>query len=186
MQALRLQRHQRNNSYSSISSSASSSSSVTKPPRLFWALASDNVDEVERLLASGEADANDTAGPDDLPALLFTMQNDALKNRTEIVKTLLAYGADPGVLQELAAIPSGDVREEEESGESADDDDDDGRRDSMVTVKALVDRRLSDHVRQDRRMSRRITLGMNPAIESVAQSPCSIVSRADSSPVATT
>ncbi|KAG9000115.1 hypothetical protein FRB93_012879 [Tulasnella sp. JGI-2019a] len=164
-------RHQRNHSHSSTSSisSASTSSAVSKPPLLFWALASDNVSEVERLLASGEATANDKAGPDDLPALLFTMQNEALKNRTEIVKTLLAYGADPSVLQELASSGGQDLASSSESDGPVDEEgDEEGRRDSMTTVKGVQkrdSRRVSDQVKRDRRMSRRITMGMNPAID---------------------
>ena len=61
-----------------------------------FAIASDNPEEVERVLASGEAQPNDVIGPQS--ALEFALTNEALHNRTEIVKTLLAYGADPSVL----------------------------------------------------------------------------------------
>ncbi|KAG8878597.1 hypothetical protein FRB97_002379 [Tulasnella sp. 331] len=167
-----LSRHRRNDSHSSVggsSVSSASSSAASKPPLLFWALASDNVAEVERLLASGEASANDKAGPDDLPALLFTMQNDALKNRTEIVKTLLAHGADPSVLQEVASTSGQNLTSSSESEGVGDDaDNEERRRDSMATVKGVQRReskRLSDQVKRDRRLSRRITMGMNPAID---------------------
>ncbi len=41
-------------------------------PLLFWAIAKVDVKEVERLLASGEANANERAGPLDVPALSGT------------------------------------------------------------------------------------------------------------------
>jgi hypothetical protein len=59
---------------------------------------------VSKLLNSGQADANDTAGPFDLPALIFSLSNDQLVNKTEIVKTLLGHGADPSVVEHL--VPS--------------------------------------------------------------------------------
>ncbi|KIO16319.1 hypothetical protein M407DRAFT_232615, partial [Tulasnella calospora MUT 4182] len=91
---------------------------------LFFAIAADDVKEVERLLSSGEANANDRAGPDDLPALLFTMGNEGLKNKNEIIKTLLAYGADPSVLQQFnghANRPSTSNHHGNESGDRVSD-----------------------------------------------------------------
>lgn len=38
-----------------------------------------------------------------MPALVFSLTNSALKNKTEIVKTLLAHGADPSVVQHLVS-----------------------------------------------------------------------------------
>ncbi|KAG8900451.1 hypothetical protein FRC01_010133, partial [Tulasnella sp. 417] len=69
-------RHSRHLSVESAVSAASSAASSVAKPLLFFAIASDDVKEVERLLSSGEANANDRAGPDDLPALLFTMGNE--------------------------------------------------------------------------------------------------------------
>ncbi|KAF9518501.1 hypothetical protein BS47DRAFT_1482562 [Hydnum rufescens UP504] len=85
----------------SHSRSVASSSSR---PHLFFALASDSPKQVSKLLNSGQADANDTAGPFDLPALIFSLSNDQLVNKTEIVKTLLGHGADPSVVEHL--VPS--------------------------------------------------------------------------------
>ncbi|KAL5511331.1 hypothetical protein ACEPAH_4547 [Sanghuangporus vaninii] len=65
---------------------------ATPRPTLMFAIASDNPAEVERVLASGEARPNDVIGPQS--ALEFALTNDALVNKTEIVKTLLAFGAD--------------------------------------------------------------------------------------------
>lgn len=65
---------------------------ATPRPTLMFAIASDDPAEVERVLASGEARPNDVIGPQS--ALEFALTNDALVNKTEIVKTLLAYGAD--------------------------------------------------------------------------------------------
>lgn len=52
---------------------------------------------VENLLASGQSFVNEMAdsGTD---LLKFTVSNENLKHKTEIVKTLLKYGADPAVL----------------------------------------------------------------------------------------
>ncbi|KAF9449593.1 P-loop containing nucleoside triphosphate hydrolase protein [Macrolepiota fuliginosa MF-IS2] len=58
-----------------------------------FAIASDDVVEVKRVLESGDAGPNDTVGPQ--TALEFALTNDQLMNKMEIVKTLLAYGADP-------------------------------------------------------------------------------------------
>ncbi|KAG8927338.1 hypothetical protein FRC02_008299 [Tulasnella sp. 418] len=115
----------------SRSSSIASNGTNTDRPLLFWALASDNIEEVERLLASGEASANDKAGPLDLPALVFAMENDGLKNRTEMVKMLLEYGADPAALANVSHNNGGGT-----SGEEADGEDGLKRSDSTSTVKA--------------------------------------------------
>lgn len=45
------------------------------------------------MLENGDAGPNDAVGPQS--ALQFALTNDQLVNRLEIVKTLLAYGADP-------------------------------------------------------------------------------------------
>ncbi|KDQ15714.1 hypothetical protein BOTBODRAFT_108216 [Botryobasidium botryosum FD-172 SS1] len=105
-------------------STHSSFVSATTPsrPLLFFAMGSDTPAEVERLLVTGEADANERAGPQDLPALVFALTNDQLEHKTEIVKTLLAHGADPAVVEHLASS----------SPDSADSDDE---SDSPLAVK---------------------------------------------------
>ncbi|PPQ66205.1 hypothetical protein CVT26_011064 [Gymnopilus dilepis] len=64
-----------------------------------FAIASDNVDEVKQALERDDVDPNEDVGPQ--PALAFALTNDKLSNKLEIVKTLLAYGADPGVAKNL-------------------------------------------------------------------------------------
>ncbi|KAF8496320.1 P-loop containing nucleoside triphosphate hydrolase protein [Gautieria morchelliformis] len=66
-------------------------------PELLFAIASDQPAEVERLLSTGKASANETMG-NGVGLLEFTVTNGGLKNKTEIVKTLLKYGADPDAL----------------------------------------------------------------------------------------
>lgn len=89
---------------------------------------------------SGQANPNDTAGPDDLPALVFSLTNDQLRNKTEIVKTLLSHGADPSVVQHLVP-PRAEGSRSETDAEDIDD--------SPLTQK--------------------LRGSMNPAIECVAQ-----------------
>ncbi|KAG8907701.1 hypothetical protein FRC00_011646, partial [Tulasnella sp. 408] len=160
-------RHSRHLSVESAVSavSASSAASAVAKPLLFFAIASDDVKEVERLLSSGEANANDRAGPDDLPALLFTMGNEGLKNKNEIIKTLLAYGADPSVLQQFnghANRPSTSSHPSTGSQSSVDDEEDANRRDSVMTVRPDGSKSPSPI---PRRVSRQITMGMNPEID---------------------
>lgn len=69
---------------------------ATPPPTLLFAIASDDVKQVRRVLESGKASPNDYVGPQS--ALAFTLTNDKLKNKVEIVKALLAFGADPSAL----------------------------------------------------------------------------------------
>lgn len=76
----------------------------TPKPLLSFAIASDNVNEVRRVLTSGEADPNDQVGPHS--ALQFTLENRELKNRLTIVKELLAFGADAGSIQQDPATSS--------------------------------------------------------------------------------
>jgi hypothetical protein len=71
---------------------------VTPRPDLLFAIAADDPGAVRRVLASGAADPNDAAGPGPQSALEFAVANGALARRVEIVRTLLAYGADPAVL----------------------------------------------------------------------------------------
>jgi hypothetical protein len=62
---------------------------------LFFAIAKNSAQEVERLLQDGEVKPNDKAGPEDLPALAFALANEQLTDKTQIVKSLLSHGADP-------------------------------------------------------------------------------------------
>jgi hypothetical protein len=71
---------------------------ATPRPTLMFAIASDDVSQVQRVLDTGEANPNDQVGPQS--ALKFALTNNQLTNRLEIVKTLLAYGADPAGLRD--------------------------------------------------------------------------------------
>jgi ATP-dependent Clp protease ATP-binding subunit ClpA len=77
-----------------------------KHPRLFFAIASSQPEEVARLLQTGEADANETVGPEDMHALAFAVEslkeeNECdLSKKEEIVTTLLSYGADPSAVKD--------------------------------------------------------------------------------------
>ena len=66
---------------------------VMPRPTLMFAIASDDVEQVRQVLESGDADPNNSFGPQS--ALAFTLTNDKLTKKLDIVKTLLAYGADP-------------------------------------------------------------------------------------------
>lgn len=71
---------------------------ATPPPTLMFAIASDDVTQVRQVLENGDAGPNDSVGPQS--ALAFALTNDQLTNKMDIVKTLLAYGADPTVLKQ--------------------------------------------------------------------------------------
>jgi len=71
----------------------------TPKPTLMFAIASDDVNQVRRVLESGDAGPNDAVGPQS--ALAFTLTNDKLSKKLEIVKTLLAFGADPKVAKTI-------------------------------------------------------------------------------------
>lgn len=80
------------------------SCSITTPkPSLMFAIASDNVQQVRQVLERGEASPNDNAGPQS--ALAFAITNDQLSQRLEIVKTLLAFGADTSSLHKELGSP---------------------------------------------------------------------------------
>lgn len=64
-----------------------------------FAIASDDVEQVKLALESGDAGPNDAVGPQS--ALEFALTNDQLLHKMEIVKTLLAYGADPSVVNKV-------------------------------------------------------------------------------------
>ena len=84
---------------------ASRIASITRPPMyaiatprptLMFAIASDDVEQVRQVLESGDASPNEFVGPQS--ALAFTLTNDQLVHKMQIVKTLLAFGADPKVV----------------------------------------------------------------------------------------
>ncbi|KAF8077642.1 hypothetical protein FPV67DRAFT_1684237, partial [Lyophyllum atratum] len=86
---------------------------VTPKPTLMFAIASDDVKQVRQVLQSGDAGPNDAVGPQS--ALAFALTNDQLTNKMEIVKTLLAFGADPkAVVQQTSSL-----RDSEEVGGTA-------------------------------------------------------------------
>lgn len=99
---------------------------ATPRPTLMFAIASDDPAAVQQVLASGEVRPNDDIGPQS--ALEFALTNDALTHRTEIVKTLLAYGADPSSLPSALrdALNGRDEALEEDTKPSSE-----RRRDSM-------------------------------------------------------
>jgi hypothetical protein len=62
-----------------------------------FAIASDDPARVRKVLESGDAGPNDQVGPQS--ALAFTLTNSQLTHKVEMVKTLLAFGADPAALK---------------------------------------------------------------------------------------
>ncbi|KAG9318755.1 hypothetical protein JVU11DRAFT_854 [Chiua virens] len=77
---------------------------ATPKPSLLFAIASDDVEQVRRVLENGEAGPNDSVGPQS--ALAFTLTNHRLAHKQEIVKALLAYGANPSALQNPTLNPA--------------------------------------------------------------------------------
>ncbi|KAF9255719.1 P-loop containing nucleoside triphosphate hydrolase protein, partial [Marasmius fiardii PR-910] len=74
--------------------------SSVKRPTLLFAIASDDPVEVQKVLEEAPTvtdlvTANDAVGPQSQSALEFVLTNDGLKNKLDIVKVLLGYGADP-------------------------------------------------------------------------------------------
>ncbi|KAG2116386.1 P-loop containing nucleoside triphosphate hydrolase protein [Suillus clintonianus] len=106
------------NSSSPHSPNVSSSTSLSHNslPTLLFAIASDDVNEVRQVLESGEAGPNDQVGPQS--ALAFTLTNDKLAHKNEIVKALLAYGADPSALRNPDLNPSAQASAEGGEGVS--------------------------------------------------------------------
>ncbi|KAG1723690.1 hypothetical protein EDB19DRAFT_347124 [Suillus lakei] len=90
---------------------------ATPKPTLLFAIASDDVNEVRQVLESGEAGPNDQVGPQS--ALAFTLTNDKLSHKNEIVKALLAYGADPSALRNPDLNPSAQASSEADQGVSS-------------------------------------------------------------------
>ena len=71
---------------------------ATPRPSLLFAIASDDVEEVRKVLESGEAGPNDDVGPQS--ALAFALTANNLNHKMEIVKLLLAHGANPTTLRD--------------------------------------------------------------------------------------
>lgn len=93
---------------------------ATPRPTLLFALASDNVDEVKRVLNSGEVGPNYDVGPQS--ALAFTLTARQLKHRQEMVKLLLAHGADPTAVKQIhTSRPSSAAGSNEDHGEPSPD-----------------------------------------------------------------
>ncbi|PPQ63277.1 hypothetical protein CVT24_006802 [Panaeolus cyanescens] len=72
---------------------------TTPRPDLMFAIASDDVEQVRQVLEGGNAHPNDTFGPQS--ALEFTLTSDKLNNKLDIVKMLLAYGADVNAVKRI-------------------------------------------------------------------------------------
>ena len=68
-----------------------------------FAIASDDPTAVRAVLERGDVGPNDDAGPQS--ALAFALTADGLSHRSEIVKILLAFGADPAVLADPLRNP---------------------------------------------------------------------------------
>ncbi len=81
---------------------------TTPKPALMFAIASDDVEQVRQVLASGDAGPNDAMGPQS--ALAFTLTNDQLSQKLDIVKVLLEYGADITTLQKELGSPEGELK----------------------------------------------------------------------------
>ncbi|PVG02762.1 hypothetical protein CPB86DRAFT_541392 [Serendipita vermifera] len=90
----------------------------TGQPKLFFAIASNQPEQVSKLLANGDASPNETVGPQDMHALAFAVDNmnhgnpADLPKMEEIVTTLLSYGADPNAIGKKAS----GVTEEQKQG----------------------------------------------------------------------
>ncbi|KAK2466638.1 hypothetical protein APHAL10511_000896 [Amanita phalloides] len=76
---------------------------ATPKPTLFFAIASDDVGEVRKVLEDGHAGPNEAVGPQS--ALEFALTNDQLTHKMEIVKLLLAYGANLSVVRKHSLKP---------------------------------------------------------------------------------
>lgn len=81
---------------------ASPHASATPAPDLLFAIASDDVEEVQRVLEEGKAGPNEISGPQS--ALSFALSNDNLTHKLDIVKTLLSFGADPSRAKEEMSV----------------------------------------------------------------------------------
>ncbi|KAH9005022.1 P-loop containing nucleoside triphosphate hydrolase protein [Lactarius hatsudake] len=73
------------------------SSAATPENSLIFAIASDSADSVRRVLEHSHADPNESIGPQS--ALAFALTNERLAHKLDIVKALLAHGANPAALR---------------------------------------------------------------------------------------
>ncbi|KAH9180428.1 hypothetical protein EDB89DRAFT_2110547 [Lactarius sanguifluus] len=73
------------------------SSAATPERSLIFAIASDSADSVRRVLEHSDADPNESIGPQS--ALAFALTNERLAHKLDIVKVLLAHGANPAALR---------------------------------------------------------------------------------------
>ncbi|ESK81550.1 atp-dependent clp atp-binding subunit [Moniliophthora roreri MCA 2997] len=107
-------------------------SPVTPRPTLLFAIASDDPAEVQKVLEASQTHpttsnalpvpdkgptsavtANDPVGPQSQSALEFVLTNEGLRNKLDIVKVLLGYGADP---QKIGmSLVEGDGNEQRET-----------------------------------------------------------------------
>ncbi|KAF9053010.1 hypothetical protein BJ165DRAFT_1444835 [Panaeolus papilionaceus] len=81
---------------------------ATPRPDLMFAIASDEVEQVRQVLEGGNVHPNDALGP--VSALEFTLTNDKLTNKLDIVKMLLAYGADTNSVKQIPVAANEEVR----------------------------------------------------------------------------
>jgi len=70
---------------------------------LIFAIASDDATSVHYVLEHDHADPNESMGPQS--ALAFALTNERLAHKLDIVKALLAYGADPMALRDPILNP---------------------------------------------------------------------------------
>lgn len=68
-----------------------------------FAIASDDAKSVQHVLEHGNADPNEPMGPQS--SLAFALTNERLAHKLDIVKALLAYGADPMALRDPILNP---------------------------------------------------------------------------------
>lgn len=108
-------------SYTSHQTREPAHASATPRPTLLFAIASDSPSAVRAVLDSGAVGANDDVDGGFFPqsALAFALTAANLRRRAEIVKVLLARGADPSSVANLGrrSYVGGGGREDEEQGE---------------------------------------------------------------------
>ncbi|KAI0313123.1 P-loop containing nucleoside triphosphate hydrolase protein [Amylostereum chailletii] len=86
-----------------VSPSPSLHSPAPAVSSLLFAIASDDAEQVRTVLGRGDVGPNDDTGPQS--ALAFALTNEQLSNKVDIVKALLAYGADPAALRDPERNP---------------------------------------------------------------------------------
>ena len=83
--------------------SLAAASTTMQERSLMFAIASDDAKSVLHVLEHGHADPNESMGPQS--ALAFALTNEGLAHKLDIVKVLLAYGADPLALRNPTLNP---------------------------------------------------------------------------------